>query len=202
MEKISKKNTYDVRRNHRPHLDLGRTTNIPIPQKHQHIKGSTPIFAVSILIIILLFIFALPALLGVIIDGAYGLFPVLTIIGVLVSFIFWLAVPTIFIFANQSIVVGEKSIIGSLKESFRLLRENIADVIVVLIINLVLLICVMALLGFINLILSIIPILGSILGIILNIIVYTLLYPYFALVLTYVYMDKNEIIYSDPENFD
>ena len=42
MEKISKKNTYDVRRNHRPHLDPGRITNIPIPQKHQHIKGSTP----------------------------------------------------------------------------------------------------------------------------------------------------------------
>jgi hypothetical protein len=42
VEKISKKNTYDVRRNHRPYLDPGRITNIPIPQKHQHIKGSTP----------------------------------------------------------------------------------------------------------------------------------------------------------------
>lgn len=157
------------------------------------------IILVSIIIGLLLVVFALPVLLGLIIDRAYNLFPVLTIIGGLVSLILWLATPTIFIFANQSIVVSEKSVIGSLKDSVKVLRKNIVDVIVVLIINFVVIACVAVVLTLINIFLSIIPILGGVLGLILNIIIYSIMYPYFTLVLTYLYMDKKDLIYSEQE---
>ncbi|BDZ70272.1 hypothetical protein [Methanobacterium petrolearium] len=157
------------------------------------------IIAVSIIIGVILglsFIFAVG---GILIDQAYGLFPILTIIGILLTLILWI-ITLLFIFANQAIVAGDKSVFASLKDSYKLFRENIFDVIVVLIINFILMICIITVLTFINMFLSIIPILGSILGLILVIIAYSIIFPYFALVLTYLYMDKKELIPSEPEH--
>ncbi len=159
----------------------GEMPNLGVAVKNGN-KFFLKIILVSIIIGLLLAIFALPALLGLLIDGAYNLFPVLTIIGCLVSLILWIVTPIIFIFANQSIVVCQKSVIGSLKDSVKVLRNNIADVIVVLIINFILSGVIILVLAFINIFLSIIPILGSFLSLILNIVIYSILFPYFALV--------------------
>ncbi|OPX57213.1 MAG: hypothetical protein A4E25_02462 [Methanobacterium sp. PtaB.Bin024] len=156
------------------------------------------IIAVSIIIGFILMLSLIFGIAGFLFDHAYGLFPVLTIIGILLALILWI-ITLLFIFTNQSIVVGEESVFGSLKDSYQLFRENIFDVIVVLVINFILMVCIIAVLTFINMFLSIIPILGSILALILTIIVYSIIFPYFALVLTHLYMDKKELISSDPD---
>lgn len=154
------------------------------------------IIVVSIIIGLIVALSIIFSFTGILLDRAYGLFPFLTIIGVLVTLLMWI-ISLLFIFAYQSIVVGKESIIGSLKDSYELFRKNIFDVIVVLVINFVIIICIIAVLTFVNLFLGIIPILGSILGFILSIIVYSIISPYFALVLTYLYMDKKDLVSLD-----
>ena len=165
------------------------------------IKNGNKYFLKIILVSIIIgFIFALSIILsvgGLLIDRAYGLFPVLTIIGFLVALIMWV-ICLLFIFVNQSIVAGKESVIRSFKDSYKLFRKNIFEVIGVLIINFIAVICIVACLTFINMFLSIIPILGSILGLILGIIVYSIVFPYFTLVLTYLYMDKKDLIFHEP----
>ena len=165
------------------------------------IKNGNKYFLKIILVSIIIgLIFALSIILsvgGLLIDRAYGLFPVLTIIGFLVALIMWV-ICLLFIFVNQSIVAGKESVIRSFKDSYKLFRKNIFEVIGVLIINFIAVICIVACLTFINMFLSIIPILGSILGLILGIIVYSIVFPYFTLVLTYLYMDKKDLISPEP----
>jgi len=165
------------------------------------IKNGNKYFLKIILVSIIIgLIFALSIIFsvgGLLVDRAYGLFPVLTLIGVLVTLIIWVTC-LLFIFANQSIVAGKESVIGSLKDSYELFRKNIFEVIGVLIINFIAVICIVACLTLINMFLSIIPILGSILGLILGIIVYSIIFPYFTLVLTYLYMDKKDLISQEP----
>jgi hypothetical protein len=84
---------------------------------------------------------------------------------------------------NQSIVIGKKSIIGSIKESIKVFMKNKLQVFLVAIINLAIAIGISFVLG-------LIPFVGSILNALTGII----LTPYFALVVTYLYMDvKDEI---------
>lgn len=154
------------------------------------------IIVVSILIGLIFFLSLIFGFGGILVDRAYGLFPVLTIIGILITLFIWVLC-LLFIFANQSIVVGKESVIGSLKESYKLFRKNIFDVIGVLIINFIAMICIIAVLTLLNMFLGIIPILGPILGLILGIIVYSLMVPYFTMVLTYLYMDKKDMISSE-----
>jgi len=158
------------------------------------------IIAVSILVAVILMIFAIPAIIGFIVDYAYGITPVLTLIGVLVSLVLWLVTMVLFIFTYQSIVVCGESVIGSLKDSIKVLRENIFDVIIVLIINIIIALCIGFVFFIVNLVLSFIPIVGSLLSIILQVIVACIINPFFALVLTYVYMDKNDLIHPPNEN--
>lgn len=159
------------------------------------------IMAVTIIIGIIMVVPIFLVVAGLLVDRAYGFFPILTIIGVLVSLIIWICT-LLFIFANQSIVVCDKSVIGSLKDSYKTFRENLSDVIVVLVINFIIMICIMAVMFLFNAFLSIIPFVGSILAAVLGLIVYSIMFPYFTLVLTYLYMDKKDIMAVDPEYVD
>ncbi len=159
------------------------------------------IIAVTIIIGIIMVVPIFLVVAGLLVDRAYGFFPILTIIGVLVSLIIWICT-LLFIFANQSIVVCDKSVIGSLKDSYKTFRENLSDVIVVLVINFIIMICIMAVMFLFNAFLSIIPFVGSILAAVLGLIVYSIMFPYFTLVLTYLYMDKKDIMAVDPEYVD
>lgn len=160
------------------------------------------ILAVSIILILISMVFMGVFILGLIIDRAYGLTPMLTLIGGLASLILLLGTILLFIFAYQSIVTGEESVIGALKDSVKVLRKNFVDVIVVLIINLVIIICIMVVLFFIRIFLGVIPVLGSLLGLILGLIVNSIVFPYFTLVLTYLYMDKKDLISPELEYVD
>lgn len=150
------------------------------------------IFIVSILLGILGLITFIPLILGVILDYMYGLGFILSLIGGIITVIGLIVLSLFFIFTYQSIVLGKKSIIGSLKKSMKLFRKNIFEVIIVLIINAVIAIGVGIIISLINTVLGFIPILGIILGIIINIVAYSLMYPYLTLVLTYLYLDTNE----------
>jgi hypothetical protein len=159
------------------------------------------IIAVTIIIGIIMAVPIFLMVAGLLVDQAYGFFPILTIIGVLVSLIIWICT-LLFIFANQSIVVCDKSVIGSLKDSYKTFRENLSDVIVVLVINFIIIICIMGVMFLFNAFLSIIPIVGSILAALVGLIVYSVMFPYFTLVLTCLYMDKKDVMVSDPEYVD
>lgn len=158
------------------------------------------IIAVSIIRLILLMVSAIPLISGVFADYAYGIAPALTLIGVLVSLVLWVVTMILLIFTSQSIVVCGESVIGSIKDSIRVLRENISDVIIVIVINIIIVFCIVFVFVIINTILSLIPIVGSLLSIILQVIVACLITPFLTLVLTYVYMDKKGLIHSNIEN--
>ena len=158
------------------------------------------IIAVSIIRLILLMVSAIPLISGVFADYAYGIAPALTLIGVLVSLVLWVVTMILLIFTSQSIVVCGESVIGSIKDSIRVLRENISDVIIVIVINIIIVFCIVFVFVIINTLLSFIPIVGSLLSIILQVIVACLITPFLTLVLTYVYMDKKGLIHSNIEN--
>ncbi len=163
-------------------------------------KHFLKLIAVSLIMLVILMIFAIPIIIGFIVDYAYGLTPALTLIGGLVSLVLWLVTMVLFIFTYQSIVVCEESVIGSIKDSIKVLRENIFDIIIVLIINIIIAFCIGFVFGIVNLVLSFIPILGSILSMILQAIMACIINPFFVLVLTYVYMDKKDLIRPHNEN--
>ena len=152
------------------------------------------ILAVSIIIGILMVLMFIPLGLGLALDYMYNLGFILTAIGGLITIIGLIAIGLLLIFAYQSIVVGEKSIIGSLKESFQLFKKRPFEIIIVLIINAIILIIIGLVVGVLNLFLGIIPILGMILSFIISIAVNTLTFPYFTMVLTYLYMDVKEVL--------
>ena len=158
------------------------------------------IMAVSLIIGLILLFFTIPILIGFFVDYTYGITPILTLIGALLSLILWLVTMVLFMFTSQSIVVCGESVIGSLKDSFRVLRENIFDVIIVLIINIIIALCVGFVFGIINMALSLVPIVGYLLSIILQVILACIINPFFVLVLTYVYMDKKGLIHPHLEN--
>ncbi|MDI9436344.1 MAG: hypothetical protein QM396_10150 [Euryarchaeota archaeon] len=158
------------------------------------------IIAVSIITLILLMVSAIPIIIGVFADYAYGIAPALTLIGVLVSLVLWVVTMILLIFTSQSIVVCGESVIGSIKDSIRVLRENISDVIIVIVINIIIAFCIFFVVGIIKMLLSLIPIVGSLFSIILQVIVACLITPFLTLVLTYVYMDKKGLIHSNIEN--
>ncbi|HHY01119.1 MAG TPA: hypothetical protein GX531_07100 [Methanothermobacter sp.] len=158
------------------------------------------IMAVSLIIGLILLFFTTPILIGFFVDYTYGITPALTLIGALVSLILWLVTMVLFIFTSQSIVVCGESVIGSLKDSFRVLRENIFDVIIVLIINTIIALCIGFVFGIINMALSLVPIVGYLLSIILQVILTCIINPFFVLVLTCVYMDKKGLIHPHLEN--
>jgi hypothetical protein len=147
------------------------------------------ILAVSIIICILMALMCIPLGLGLALDYMYNLGFILTAIGGLITAIGIIVIWLLVIFAYQSIVVGKKSIIGSLKESFKIFKKRPFEIVIVLIINAVILLIIGLVVGVINLFLGIIPILGMILGAIISIAVNTLTFPYFTMVLTYLYMD-------------
>ena len=91
-------------------------------------------------------------------DYAYGIAPALTLIGVLVSLVLWVVTMILLIFTSQSIVVCGESVIGSIKDSIRVLRENISDVIIVIVINIIIAFCIFFVVGIIKMLLSLIPI--------------------------------------------
>jgi hypothetical protein len=136
------------------------------------------ILALVIIMYILYFLLAIPALIGFIllnISSAIGWIVIL--IGVLILIAGGLFVVLALLVANQSIIVGEKSIISAIKESYKLFMKNKLQIFLVALINFVIGV-VVGLLGFI-------PYIGSILNILAEIV----LIPYLALVITYLYMD-------------
>ena len=141
------------------------------------------ILAVFIIIFILYFLLAIPAFLGLIllsISSSIGL--VILVLGIIILIVGAIFMALALMVVNQSIVVGEKSIIGAIKDSYKLFMKNKLQVFLVGLINLVIGIAVSSL-GFI-------PYIGGILNVIAEII----LIPYFALVVTYLYMDlKNKL---------
>jgi len=87
---------------------------------------------------------------------------------------------------NQSIVIGKKSVIDSLNDSFEIFWNNKLNVFLVGLINFMIAIVVVFILG---LIFGFIPIVGNLIG---NVIISIILTPYFALVLSYLYLDLED----------
>jgi len=159
------------------------------------------ILGVSIIMVILSIVAFIPFLVGIILLAIYpdnNLSIVGVIIGGLISAILIIALYLFFIFTYQSVVVHKKSIIGSFKESFKLVKKNFFEVIVVLIINALIIGAISIAVAFISAFFGIIPFVGWIIGAILGIIVNTIILPYFTLVLTYFYMDIKDMI---PEKY-
>lgn len=152
------------------------------------------ILAVSIIIGILMALMCIPLALGIFLDYTYNLGFILTAIGGLITAIGIIVIWLLVIFAYQSIVVGKKSIIGSLKESLKLLKKRPFEIVIVLIINAVILVIIGLVVFVLNLFLGIIPILGGFLGAIISLAVNTLTFPYFTMVLTYLYMDVKGVL--------
>ena len=159
-------------------------------------------------IYILEFLLALAACIPIILGVAAVIFypdNFLSIIGAfiggLITLILIIAILIFLIFTYQSAIVGKKSIIGSLKESYKLVRKNFFDIIVVLIINAFVIGTIMTLLLFFNIIIGLIPFIGGIITAIIGIIVYTIIFPYFTLVLTYLYMDIKDMLPKEVEYY-
>ncbi len=160
------------------------------------------ILAVSFIFGVLAVITMIPLLLGAIliaVDPNNGLSILGLIIGGLISVILLIGVYLFFIFIYQSVIIGKKSIIGSFKDSYKVVRKNIFEVIVVLIINALIIGAISFVVGLISAFLGIIPIIGMILGIIISIIVNSLIFPYFTLVLNFLYMDLKNMIPEEAE---
>lgn len=160
------------------------------------------ILAVSFIFGLLIVFATIPFILGGFLMGFYpnnDLIILGPIVGGLITLILWIGLFLFFIFTFQSVIVGKKSIIGSFKDSYKLVKKNILEVIIVLIINLLIIIAIFVVLTVINLILAIIPIIGPILNLIIQILIYSLVYPFLALVLSHLYMDLKNMIPEKEE---
>ncbi len=167
-------------------------------------KNLLKILGIYILEFLLALAACIPLILGI---AAVVYYPnnFLSVIGIfiggLITIILVIALLISLIFAYQSAVVGKKSIIGSLKESYKLVRKNFFNIIVVLIINAFVIGAIMVVLLFINLFIGLIPFIGGIISAIIGIMVYTIIFPYFTLVLTYLYMDINDMLPNEVEYY-
>ncbi len=146
------------------------------------------VFAVNIITSLIFGLLSLPLLVGLILLSSYpNTAIIITVIGALILIICGIFFGLSFLVVNQSIVIGEKSIIGSLKDSYKVFWKNKLKVFLVALIN-------FAISFGISFVLGLIPFIGSL----LNLIVSILLIPYFVLVLTYLYMDIKDKIPLQP----
>ena len=153
------------------------------------IKFFPKIFVVSIIKTVLTAIVAIPLILGfyllfnnMILSGISVL-----LIGSIILFIGYILISLIFFVFNQSIVVGQKSVIDSIKDSYNIFWNNKLTVFLVALINAVISLGIGFILGIISMPLTVVagPFAAQIVGLLVSII----LVPYFALVMTYMYME-------------
>ena len=153
------------------------------------IKYFPKIFVVSIIKMILMVIVAAPLILSfyllfnkMILGGIS-----LLLAGSLIFFIGYILISLIFFVFNQSVVVGQKSVIGSIKDSYNIFWNNKLTVFLVALINGVISLVIGFVLGIIFTPLAVVvgPLATQIAGLLVSII----LVPYFALVMTYMYME-------------
>ena len=153
------------------------------------IKFFPKIFVVSIIKTILTAVVAIPLILGLylifnnmILGGISAL-----LIGSIIFFIGYILISLIFFVFNQSIVVGQKSIVDSIKDSYNIFWNNKLTVFLVALINGVISLGIGFILGIISMPLTLVagPFASQIVGLLVSII----LVPYFALVMTYMYME-------------
>lgn len=147
------------------------------------------IFLMGIIEFVLIFLLALPLFAGITLlsnnpEASFALM----IIGILILVIGGIFLGLIFTVVNQSIVVGSKSVIEAIKDSFNVFWDNKLKVFVIALIN--------AVISFaIAFVLSFVPYVGSFLTGIINI----ALIPYFMLVVTYLYMDIKDMLPDNEE---
>ncbi|OEC88743.1 MULTISPECIES: DUF7847 domain-containing protein [Methanobacterium] len=153
------------------------------------IKYFPKIFVVSLIKMILMVIVAIPLILSfyllfnnMILGGIS-----LLLAGSLIFFTGYILISLIFFVFNQSIVVGQKSVIGSIKDSYNIFWNNKLTVFLVALINGVISLVIGFILGIIFTPLAVVagPLATQISGLLVSII----LVPYFALVMTYMYME-------------
>lgn len=153
------------------------------------IKFFPKIFVVSIIKTILTAVVAIPLILGLylifnnmILGGISAL-----LIGSIIFFIGYILISLIFFVFNQSIVVGQKSIVDSIKDSYNIFWNNKLTVFLVALINGVISLGIGFILGIISMPLTLVagPFASQIVGLLVSII----LVPYFTLVMTYMYME-------------
>lgn len=157
------------------------------------IKYSPKIFVVSIIKTILESIALIPLILGFYLLFAYSLMSAIFVLlaGFIIFLIGAVLLSLIFFLFNQSIVIGQKSIINSIKDSFYIFWDNKLTVFLVALINAVISLGIGFLIGLILTPLTVVtgPIGLQITTQIAGLLVGIVLVPYFALVLTYMYMD-------------
>lgn len=150
------------------------------------------VFLVNILIFVIIFLLLIPLILGLgLLSINQNMAFVLLIVGSIIFIIGGIFIGLALTVVDQSIVVGKKSVIGSLKDSFNVFWSNKLTVFVVALINFVISFAIAMILG-------LIPYIGSILNMLVNIV----LVPYFILVFTYLYMDLKEKIPVKTEYMD
>lgn len=111
------------------------------------------------------------------------------ILGGIIIFILAILLSLIFMVVHQSIVISEKSVLESIKDSYQLFLENKMQVFLVALINFVISVSV-------SIVLGLIPYVGSF----LNMIVSMLLLPYFVLVLSFLYVDLKGFAVEEPSD--
>lgn len=153
------------------------------------IKYFPKIFVVSIIKMILMVIVAAPLILSfyllfnnMILGGIS-----LLLAGSLIFLIGYILISLIFFIFNQSVVVGQKSVMGSIKDSYNIFWNNKLTVFLVALINGVISLVIGFILGIIFTPLAVVagPLATQVAGLLVSII----LVPYFALVMTYMYME-------------
>ena len=153
------------------------------------IKFFPKIFVVSIIKTVLTAVVAIPLILGfyllfnnMILSGISVL-----LIGSIILFIGYILISLIFFVFNQSIVVGQKSIVDSIKDSYNIFWDNKLTVFLVALINAVISLGIGFILGIISMPLTVVagPFAAQIVGLLVSIIHV----PNFALVMTYMYME-------------
>ena len=153
------------------------------------IKFFPKIFVVSIIKIILTAIVTIPLILGVYLIFSNAIISgiSLLLIGSIVFLIGYVLISLIFFVFNQSIVVGQKSIVDSIKDSYHIFWNNKLTVFLVALINGVISLVIGFILGIVLMPLTVVtgPFATQIAGLLVSII----LVPYFALVMTYMYME-------------
>ncbi|MGB9977691.1 hypothetical protein [Methanobacterium sp.] len=171
------------------------------------IKFFPKIFAVSIIKTVLTVIVAIPLILGfyLLFNNEILIGVSVLLIGSLIFFIGYILISLIFFLFNQSIVVGQKSVVGSIKESYYLFWDNKLTVFLVALINAIISLGIGFLIGLILAPLTIVagPF-GSLINQFAGLLVGIILVPYFALVMTYMYMELKmgfQWINKDVEEF-
>jgi len=180
---------------------LGEKPDLGVALKYVK-KYLLKLLAVNIIFVIFNFIAVIPLLVGVILITLYSnsaLSIIGLVIGGLITLILFILVYLFFIFTFQSVIVCKKSIIGSFKDSFKSVKNNFFEVLVVLIINLLISVAIGFVVGLISAFIGIIPIIGFILSALITVIVSGLMFAYFTLVLNYLYMDIKNMIPEKAE---